>query len=131
MKGISMAQKSGETQLSVSWGKCTGGKWCQFEKVELAHDAFSASGVYLIWHGGPKPRVVYVGQAKVLRDRLTAHRSDERVLAYRGSGLYVTWTVLAVDELDGVEVYLASRYAPLVGDRHPDVPPTAVNSPWD
>ncbi len=126
-----MAQKSGATQLSVSWGKCTGGTWCPLETVNLAHDTFAAGGVYLIWHGGTKPRVVYVGQAAVLRDRLAAHRSDERVLAYASAGLYVTWTILGAAQRDGVEVYLADRYAPLVGDRHPDVTPTAVNSPWD
>lgn len=126
-----MTQKSGETQLSVSWGKCTGGTWCSFEMVDLAHGAFDAGGVYLIWHGGTEPRVLYVGQASQLRDRLATHRSDDRILAYRSFGLYVTWTGLGAVERDGVEVYLANRYMPLVGDRHPDVPPTPVNSPWD
>lgn len=126
-----MAQKPGKTQLSVSWGKCTGGTWCPLETVDLAHNVFDGGGVYLIWHGGPEPRVVYVGQATVMRDRLAAHRSDERILAYRSSGLYVTWTVLGAAERDAVEAYLAGRYAPLIGDRHPDVTPTAVNSPWD
>ncbi len=126
-----MAQKSGTTQLSVSWGKCTGGKWCQLPAVDLAHDTFDAGGVYVLWHGGPKPRVVYVGQASVLRDRIAAHRKDDRVLAYRDSGLYVTWTILAAAKRDGVEAYLANRYQPLVGDRHPDVTPIPVNSPWD
>jgi hypothetical protein len=130
-KGISMAQKTGKTQLSVFWGKCTGGKWCQLATVDLAHDTFDVGGVYLIWHGGTKPRVVYIGQAAVLRERLTAHRSDKRMLAYRNSGLFVTWTVLGAHQRDGVEAYLATRYAPLVGDRHPDVTPTVVNSPWD
>jgi hypothetical protein len=127
-----MAQKSGGTQLSVSWGQCTGGSWCPFETVDLVSDAFGAGGVYLIWRAGPEPRVVYVGQAAMLRDRLAAHRSDDRILAYRTSGLYVTWTVLGTAAVrDGVEAYLADRYAPLIGDRHPDVPPIAVNSPWD
>lgn len=112
-------------------GKCTGGTWCPFETVDLAHDAFDAGGVYIIWYGGTDPRVVYVGQALVLRDRLAAHRGDDRVLAYRRFGLYVTWTVLGAAERDAVEAYLADSYSPLVGDRHPDVPPTAVNSPWD
>jgi hypothetical protein len=127
-----MAQKSGAIQLSVSWGQCTGGNWCSFEAVDLASDVFGASGVYLIWHAGQEPRVVYVGQAAMLRDRLAAHRGDDRILAYRSFGLYVTSTVLeTAARRCGVEAYLAGRYAPLVGDRHPDVPPIAVNSPWD
>jgi hypothetical protein len=117
--------------FSVSWRKRTGGTWCPFETVDLLHDAFDADGMYLIWHGGTEPRVVYVGQASVLRHRLAAHHDDNRILAYRRFGLYVTWTVLRAAERDGGEVYLAERYAPLVGDRHPDVPPTPVNFPWD
>ena len=126
-----MAQKTGKAQLSVSWGKCTEGRWCSFAAVSLAHDAFSAGGVYVIWHGGEKSRVVYVGQAAVLRDRLADHRVDKRILAYQASGLYVTWTALQAADRDGVETYLAARYAPLVGDRHPAGPPIVVNSPWD
>jgi hypothetical protein len=126
-----MAQQSGSTQLSVSWGKCTGGNWCQFATVDLGHEAFDGGGVYVIWHLGPKSRVVYVGQASVLRDRIAAHREDERILAYSSSGLRFTWTILRKAERDGAEVYLADRYQPLVGDRHPDATPIIVNSPWD
>jgi hypothetical protein len=131
MKGIMMTQSSGSTKLSVSWGRCSGDTWCSFAKVDLSHQAFGAGGVYLIWHGGPKPRVVYVGQAAVFRDRLTEHRTDQRILAYSNSVLYVTWAPLRDPSRDGAEVYLANRYSPLVGDRHPDATPTAVNSPWD
>lgn len=125
-----MAQKSGRAQLSVSWGKCTGAKWCPLKTVDLTHDTFGAGGVYLIWYSGPESRVVRVGQAAALRDRLTAHRSDEQILAYASYGLYVTWAVLEEAHRDGVEVYLADRYKPLVGKRYPDVTPIPVNHPW-
>jgi hypothetical protein len=74
---------------------------------------------------------VYVGQTSVLRDRLVAHRSDRRIQAFSRSALYVTWASVETAKRDGVEVGLAARYAPLVGDRHPDARPIEVNSPWD
>lgn len=126
-----MAQQSGRTQLSVSWRTCTGGRWCQLASVNLAHDAFAVGGVYLIWHGEDNAQVVYVGQAAVLRDRLADHRGDKRILVYQPLGLYVTWAAIGAADRNGVELCLANRYTPLVGDRHPDVTPIAVNSPWD
>lgn len=125
-----MAQQPGKVQLTVSWGRCTDNKWCPFSAVNLGNAAFSAGGVYIVWHQRPKPRVVYVGQASVLRDRIGAHREDEDILAYADSDLRVTWAIVDKAKRDGVEVYLANRYQPLIGDRHPDATPIIVNSPW-
>ncbi len=46
-------------------------------------------------------------------------------------GLYVTWAVVEPAKRDGVERYLADKYAPLVGERRPAATPIPVNSPWD
>jgi hypothetical protein len=80
--------------------------------------------MYLIGHGVTKGRWYASDVAAVLRDRLTAHCVDERILwPYRSSRLYMTWTVLRAAGRDGLEVYLADRDAPLVGDRG--------DLPWD
>lgn len=126
-----MAQATEQIQLRVSWGKCTGDKWCSLNTVNLDHDAFGNGGLYIIWHGGSDPHVVYVGQAKTFRKRLAKHREDDRIQAYKDKGLYVTWALVDTAKRDGVEVGLANRYSPLVGDRHPDATPIRVNSPWD
>ena len=39
----------------------------------------------------------------------------------------VTWAALLASQMDGVERFLANRYTPLIGDRHPDVLPIEVN----
>lgn len=115
--------------LKLTWTAYdTCGERLLLERVNLSN--INAFGVYVIWHGGPKPRIVRVGQG-VISDRLFDHRSNNLILSYASDGpLYVTWASVPAGLVDGVERYLAERYQPLVGDRFPDVAPIAVNSPW-
>ncbi len=116
--------------MNVSWNKCEGGAWCSLNKVDLPHVHFNGmEGVYVIWHGGPTPKVVRVGQG-VIRDRLNAHRQDKEIQAYAGLNLYVTWARMDAQNRDGVEAFLATTLKPLIGDRFPDVVPISVNLPW-
>lgn len=116
--------------MNVIWNKCEQGSWCSLNKVDLAHEHFNGmEGVYIIWHGGPTPKVVRVGQG-VIRDRLTAHRQDEEIQAYISLILYVTWASVDARSRDGVEAFLANTLKPLVGERFPDVVPISVNLPW-
>jgi len=117
-------------ELKLSWMKCKGSPnavWCGLLMVNLSD--LETEGVYIVWHGGEKPRVVYVGQG-VVADRLTQHRKDKRILAYKEQVLYVTWAAVGASYRDGVERYLADYWNPLVGEAHPDATPIAVNSPW-
>jgi GIY-YIG catalytic domain len=125
-----MPQQTGKVQLRVTWGKCSNETWCLLNTVNLNHQTFDSGGVYIIWHAGLKPRVVYVGQAKVFRDRLADHRTDRYIQAYAKQQLYVTWAKVNPNQQDGVEVYLASKYSSLVGKRYPTATPITVNSPW-
>lgn len=115
--------------ISVSWVKCgNGSNWCPLETVNL--DEVDTKGVYIIWHEGNPGRVVRIGQGDI-KDRLSAHRKDKTILAYRANGtLRVTWASVSSSQRDGVEKYLADTWSPLVGDAFPDVLPIAVNSPW-
>lgn len=115
--------------MKVDWVKCgNGNNWCPLETVNLEN--VDTHGVYIIWHGGNPGRVVRVGQGDI-KDRLTKHRSDPKILAYRKLELLVTWAWVSSSQRDGVERYLAEKWRPLVGDAFPDVLPIAVNSPWD
>ncbi len=115
--------------LQVQWTKCEpDSHWCTFETVNLSN--VIAHGVYIIWHDGDPSRVVRVGQGDI-KTRLTAHRADQDILAYKKNGvLRVTWASVSASNQDGVERYLADQWPPLVGDAFPDVQPIAVNSPW-
>jgi hypothetical protein len=116
--------------MKVEWIKCgNGSNWCPLETVNL--DNVDTKGVYIIWHAGNPSRVVRVGQGDI-KDRLSKHRKDSEILAYRSHGtLLVTWAWVSSNQRDGVEHYLAEKWNPLVGDAFPDALPIAVNSPWD
>lgn len=114
---------------NLHWFKCgNDGHWCSLENLNL--QTATESGVYIIWHGGSIPRVVYVGQGDPVSTRFTSHRKDARIQKYKDQGLYVTWASVPAAQRDGVERYLADTWNPLVGDAHPDAYPVAVNSPW-
>lgn len=85
----------------------------------------------MLWHGGSDARVVYVGQANTFRDRLADHRQDARIQKYKSFEIFVTRASAVRADRDGIERYLADKYAPLVGERRPAARPTSVNAPWD
>ena len=114
--------------MLLQWIKCTGDEWCSLTRLNLG--TVSDHGVYVIWHGGNSPHVVYVGQGDVA-DRLLNHRKDIKITRHAQKGvLYVTWASVPVAQRDGIERYLADRYSPLEGEYHPVAVALAVNSPW-
>ena len=84
----------------------------------------------VIWHGGQNPAVVYVGQGEIAA-RLAEHRENQDILIYKEHGLFATWADVTVRDRDGIERFLADKYQPRIGDRHPISQPIEVNSPWD
>lgn len=117
--------------MFLNWMKCQGDVWCKLNHVNLDHEHFNGkNGVYIIWHGGTDPKVVYVGQGNI-RDRLKNHRSDRRIQQYKDLDLYVTWATVSAQERAGVEAYLADYWNPKEGEQHPDARYINVNSPWD
>lgn len=114
--------------MILSWVKCTGDVWCSLRRLNL--DTVTGHGVYVIWHGGPSPHVVYVGQGDVAA-RLADHRHNPLIMRHEQKGtLFVTWAAVLAAHCDGIERYLADRFSPLEGDYRPAAAPIAVNSPW-
>jgi len=117
--------------MYLTWNKCVGEQWCPLLSVNLDHSHFDGlEGVYIIWHGQPNPAVVYVGQGNI-RERLTSHRQNPDILAYKDQGLYVTWAKVEAANRDGIEKSLADTWKPKVGGNYPSVVPIPVNSPWE
>ncbi len=116
--------------MQLNWTKCQGNVWCKLNSVNLEHEHFNnMHGVYIIWHGGTNPAVVYVGQGNI-KDRIIEHRKDSAIQEYDYLDLYITWATVHVHYRNGVETYLADTWKPKVGVLHPKVSPIAVNSPW-
>ncbi|MDE0101950.1 MAG: hypothetical protein OXN89_06185 [Bryobacterales bacterium] len=96
----------------------------------MQHPAFEGlHGVYIIWHGGSDPRVVYVGQGAIA-DRLGTHRTSPNILRYAAEGLFVTWSRVQLARMDGVESFLVKALNPLENKAVPSAPPVSVNFPW-
>ncbi len=115
--------------MNVHWVKCgsDGERWCSLKRVQL--DNVYSQGVYMIWHSGPAPNVVYIGQGNIA-ERIRFHRQDPEILNYETYGnLLVTWAEVYGNQMDGVERFLANTYSPKVGHRYPDVFPITVNLP--
>ena len=109
---------------TVMWVKCSGGVWCELERLNLS--SVTGSGVYVIWAGD---RWVYIGQGDVA-SRLSAARTNSSILAYRDSGrLMVTWAILLAGQMDGIERYLSDTLRPAVGAQYPVALPIPVNLP--
>lgn len=116
--------------MQLSWIQCQGNVWCNLNGVNLAHSHFNnMDGVYIIWHGGPNAATVYVGQGNI-RECLTFHRTDQRVQAYNGLGLFVTWASVQQAFRSGVEAYVSGRLQPLIQIARANIQPIEVNMPW-
>ena len=116
--------------MIVNWIKCSGAQWCDLLNLNLAHTHFDGlQGIYIIQHGAPNPHVVYVGQGDI-RERLTEHRANPKILAYKDLGLFVTWAKVDAQYRGGVERYLAEQWNPKIGENYPNVPSVEINSPW-
>ncbi len=120
-----------ELSPELEWMRCWGDVWCKLNFVNLNHEYFDkdVSGVYIIWHGGPNPAVVYVGQGNI-KERIDVHRKDPEIQEFEYLDLYVTWATVPEEYRNGVEAYLAYKWKPRVGTNHPQAPFIEVNSPW-
>lgn len=117
--------------LHLNWIKCQGGFWCKLNAVNLNHDHFeNMKGVYIIWHGGTHPAVVYVGQGNI-KQRLQSHRDDHEIQQYDHLDLFVTWASVGETLRRGVEAFWADIWKPKVGESDSNnIEHIKVNSPW-
>jgi len=118
--------------LTLNWIGSRGGGWYPL------HSDFSkvfVSGVYLIWHNSSAAhagRFIKIGQGKTsnVGCRLSELQKDPAVLAYQRYGdLYVSWAVVLVHQIDGVERYLGEHLKPLIEGPLPDILAIPVNLP--
>ena len=117
--------------MQLNWIKCEGDVWCKLNSVNLDHEHFNnRHGVYIIWHGGMEPAVVYVGQGNI-KERLAVHRNNPDIQQYKHLDLYVTWATVSEESRIGVEAYLIDMWNPKENANSPQtVHRIEVNSPW-
>lgn len=118
-----------QSHLDLHWAKESDGEWPSLPYLNLEDPRLQERGVYIIWHGGPEPGIVYAGSGKIA-DRLKAHRVDGRVMPYMALGLGVTWAKVPFELERGVERFLVDELQPVAGGRFPNADPVEVNLPW-
>ena len=117
--------------MQLNWTRCQGNVWCKLNFVNLDHEHFNNRyGVYIIWHGGADPAVVYVGQGNI-KERLDEHRKRPEIQQYKHLDLYVTWSTVSKGYRKGVEAYLIDTWSPKENIITPQaIRRIEVNSPW-
>ena len=100
----------------LNWIKCgseeNGSRFCPLETVNLSNQ--NISGVYIIWHNNTGI-VLYIGQGNI-KERLSAHRLDDSILQFRGTGVLLT-TWARVDDFEKrrqIERYLHNQLNPML-----------------
>jgi hypothetical protein len=101
---------------------------------ELEPDDISAhgpvSGVLVVWHGGPRPRVIRVGYGDIAQ-RLAAFREDPKLMSYGLFGpLQAAWAKVPEDRMRGVAKFLVSRLRPMHSDPLAGVTAIPVTLPF-
>lgn len=115
--------------MNLNWIKCEGNHWCSLLNLNLDHPHFTnLEGVYIIWHSGQQPAVVYVGQGNIAQ-RISHHRENPEILKFSHYGLFVTWAQVSVRDQSGVESYLCQQLNPKVVAVYPAVQEIPVNIP--
>lgn len=115
------------------WARTAKGRFHNLNTSELSELGVSGvSGVYAVWHGGIRPRWVYIARADDLAAAMEDALRNEEILPYHlNGGLFVSWSVISRQFQDGVVRYLHTVLAPAV--ENPDVKqearPVAVNAP--
>jgi hypothetical protein len=113
--------------VNLNWTRAHGGAWCQLDKVELS--GVQTTGVFVIWHGGARPRTLRLGYGSIA-ERIEQLRRDEGLLRYRQFGpIYVTWASVPTRIMDGVMRFLAGRLMPVWEDRVRMTPAIPANLP--
>ena len=116
--------------MHLNWIQCQGDVWCKLNSVNLDHAHFdNMHGVYMIWHSGLKPAVVYVGRGYI-KDCIAKHRNDTKIQEYEDSGLYITWARVAENEQRGIVAYLSKEWLPKIKEEFLQEAPIEVNFPW-
>ena len=102
----------------------------QLPTVPLSDQYFDdLAGIYIIYYlKDGYVYTVYVGQG-IIKDRLSAHRNDNRIQAYSSNMLYTAWASTSIRNWDGIEKHLHDRLQPIVRELSPNANAISTNLP--
>lgn len=111
-----------DDRTNPHWALTAAGKFHRLliidtEKLGLG----GASGIYVLWHGGIRPKWIYVDKSTDLSRDLDIAVDNDEIMEYdnRG-GVFVSWALVRPEFQDGVLKYLLDTMEPLID--HPKPP---------
>lgn len=120
-----------EYKYNLAWRKCPQNTWHSLLELSFGADSWAGlQGIYMIWHGGEKPAVVYVGQGNI-KDELAKHQEDLEILRFREKGLFVSWAEVGPAYRQGAQKYLINLWQPKLNNIFLNFIPVKVNAPWE
>jgi hypothetical protein len=105
-----------DDKTNPHWAKTPAGKFYRLlfikpEKLGLEQQ----SGIVVAWHGGLKPKWIYVDKSSNIARDLDTFTEDDDIMSYdlRG-GVFVSWALIRPEYQDGVLKYLLETMTPLI-----------------
>jgi len=98
------------------WSRSASGHFRRFINLDPEAEGLAGkSGVFVVWHGGLRPRWVYIGSSADLARALHDVADDDEVMNFEvNGGLFVTWALIRDEFQAGVVKYLNEAMDPLV-----------------
>ncbi|MGB0681104.1 MAG: hypothetical protein ACPGOV_00255 [Magnetovibrionaceae bacterium] len=104
--------------LEINWARNPRGRFFRLVHLDPEEQGLSkAHGVYVIWHGGVKPKWVHLGYTSDLASVMFAAGENEDIMQYEINGrLFVSWSPVKPSYQPGVAAYLERTLKPLVAN---------------
>ncbi len=98
------------------WARSPSGHFRRFINFDPEEEGLSGKGgVFVVWHGGLRPRWVYAGASADLARALHELADEDEVMAFEvNGGLFLTWAGIRQEYRNGVVKFLNEAMDPLV-----------------
>ncbi len=117
-----------DDRTNPHWAKTPAGKFHRLLFTDPQKLGLSAqSGIIVLWHGGLRPRWIFVDKSKDIASDLDRYLDDDEIMSYdnRG-GVFASWAMVRPEYQDGVLKYLLESMSPLID--HPKPPGKKVEA---
>ncbi len=116
------------------WVRTASGRFFRLAKLDPESEGLTdKGGVYVVWHGGMRPRWLVVGHSNNLARTFHDLGEESELLAYEvNGGIWLTWSPILGEFRAGVVAYLAASLKPLLslgGTPDRNAKPIAVMAP--
>ncbi|HPD34146.1 MAG TPA: hypothetical protein PKV40_07375 [Candidatus Kapabacteria bacterium] len=117
----------------LEWYRCTGGKWCELEKLNVEHPAVrNTNGIYILWIDEDNHRkIIRIGQGNIYQEIIKL-KNELVIKAFETHGLKITWAEVPLIRRPGVLIYFINTLNPMMlGGKPPRAIPIKENLPWE